>query len=122
VVEALSTGNPQRIGATEGGVFSRLPLLPDEREYGALSAHGTCFAYAIATWCFLVGSYAADLVGAVEGTICLIAGNVIGVFLTGMPREKLGSEDFDGSERQEIVRQQLVTKEDGWLLRFVWGQ
>ena len=62
-------------------VYGREPLLPDEREYKTWSANGTCFAYAIATWCFLTGGYAASLVGAVQGMVCLIAGNLIGVFL-----------------------------------------
>jgi NCS1 family nucleobase:cation symporter-1 len=81
------------------GVFGRLPLGLNEREYGTWGAHGTCFAYAIATWCFLVGSYAAELVGAVEGTVCLIAGNLIGVFLTTMPTslacQRHGLEQMD---------------------------
>jgi NCS1 family nucleobase:cation symporter-1 len=85
--------------AGQASVFSRLPLKLGEREYGNLSAHGTCFAYAIATWCFLVGSYTADLVGAVEGTVCLIAGNLIGVFLTTMPLslgcQRYGLEQMD---------------------------
>jgi NCS1 family nucleobase:cation symporter-1 len=62
-------------------VYGREPLLPSEREYKFWSAHGTCFAYAIATWCFLTGGYATQLVGAVQGMVCLIAGNLIGVFL-----------------------------------------
>ena len=48
-------------------VYGRVPLLLKEREYGTISANGTCFAYAIATWCFLTGGYAAQLVGAVQG-------------------------------------------------------
>ena len=64
-------------------VYGREPLLPDEREYKTWSANGTCFAYAIATWCFLTGGYAASLVGAVQGMVCLIAGNLIGVDVTG---------------------------------------
>ena len=48
-------------------VYGREPLLPNEREYKTWSANGTCFAYAIATWCFLTGGYAAQLVGAVQG-------------------------------------------------------
>lgn len=86
-------------GSEPDSVFGRMPLLPGEREYGALGAHGTCFAYAIATWCFLVGSYAAELLGAVEGTVCLIAGNLIGVFLTTMPLslgcQRYGLEQMD---------------------------
>jgi len=66
-------------------LFGRLPLLPEEREYGTLGAHMTCFAYAVATWCFLTGSYVANLVGAVQGVVCLFAGSLIGIFLTAMP-------------------------------------
>ncbi len=69
----------------EDSALGRLPLLFGEREYGTRGAHTTCFAYAIATWCFLTGGYAAQLVGAVQGVVCLLAGNLIGVFLTTMP-------------------------------------
>lgn len=64
--------------------YGREPLLPREREYKTLSAHGTCFAYAIATWCFLTGGITASYVGAVQGMVCLIAGNLIGVFLVSV--------------------------------------
>ncbi|HMB58455.1 MAG TPA: hypothetical protein VKN35_00955, partial [Xanthomonadales bacterium] len=57
-------------------VYGREPLLPNEREYKFWSAHGTCFAYAIATWCFLTGGITASYVGAFEGMVCLIAGNL----------------------------------------------
>ncbi len=80
-------------------VYGRMPLLPEEREYGTWGAHGTCFAYAIATWCFLTGGYAAQLVGAVQGTVCLIAGNVLGVFLVSIPLsfgcQRYGLEQVD---------------------------
>jgi len=66
-------------------LFGRLPLLPSEREYGTLGAHNTCFAYAVATWCFLTGAYVAQFVGAIQGVVCLIAGSLIGIFLTTMP-------------------------------------
>jgi NCS1 family nucleobase:cation symporter-1 len=66
-------------------LFGRLPLLPSEREYGTLGAHNTCFAYAVATWCFLTGAYVAQFVGAIQGVACLIAGSLIGIFLTTMP-------------------------------------
>ena len=62
-----------------------MPLLPEEREYGTLGANSTCFAYGIATWCFLTGGYVAELVGAFEGLVCLVAGNMIGVFLATLP-------------------------------------
>lgn len=69
----------------EERAFGRTPLLPEDREYGTLGAHTTNFAYAIATWCFLIGGYIAQLVGAVQGLVCLVAGTMIGVFLTTMP-------------------------------------
>ena len=81
-----------RQGSLPGGEFKgdllstygREPLLPREREYKTLSAHGTCFAYAIATWCFLTGGITASYVGAWQGMLCLIAGNLIGVFLVSV--------------------------------------
>ena len=70
-----------------------------EREYGTAGAHATCFAYAVATWCFLTGGYVAELVGAVEGLVCLVAGNLVGVFLTSMPLalacQRYGLEQID---------------------------
>ena len=58
-------------GSADGqeSVYGRMPVLLGEREYGTAGAHTTCFAYAIATWCFLTGSYVADLVGAVQGVM-----------------------------------------------------
>jgi NCS1 family nucleobase:cation symporter-1 len=83
----------------EASVFGRMPVLFGEREYGTWGAHGTCFAYAVATWCFLTGGYAAQLVGAVEGAVCLIAGNLIGVFFATMPLalgcQRYGLEQID---------------------------
>jgi NCS1 family nucleobase:cation symporter-1 len=76
-------GNPEEVSTRLLSVYGREPLLPGDREYKTWSAHGTCFAYAVATWCFLTGGYAASLVGAVQGMVCLIAGNLIGVFLVG---------------------------------------
>ena len=61
--------------------YGREPMLPREREYTFWGAHGTCFAYSIATWCFLTGGITANYVGAIQGIVCLIAGNLIGAFL-----------------------------------------
>jgi NCS1 family nucleobase:cation symporter-1 len=98
--DAPEPGSVQHAAASESAsIFGRLPLRLDEREYGTLGAHGNCFAYAIATWCFLLGSYAADLVGAVEGTVALIVGNLIGTFLCTMPLsfgcQRYGLEQMD---------------------------
>lgn len=75
------SGGTEEISTRLLSVYGREPLLPGDREYKTWSANGTCFAYAIATWCFLTGGYAASLVGAIQGMVCLIAGNLIGVFL-----------------------------------------
>ena len=61
--------------------YGREPMLPREREYKFWSAHGTCFAYSIATWCFLTGGIVANYVGAIQGMVCLIAGNLIGTLM-----------------------------------------
>jgi NCS1 family nucleobase:cation symporter-1 len=68
----------------EETLYGRLPLLPEEREYGTLGANTTCFAYAVATWCFLEGGYMANYLGAIEGLICLVTGSLIGLFLVTM--------------------------------------
>jgi NCS1 family nucleobase:cation symporter-1 len=79
--------------------LSRMPLLLGEREYGTAGAHTTCFAYAVATWCFLTGGYVAQLVGAVQGVACLVAGTLIGLFVTTMPlsiaSQRYGLEQMD---------------------------
>ena len=96
--EANRANSPDQTGL-EDSAFGRLPLLIEEREYGTASAHTTCFAYAIATWCFLTGSFTADLVGAVQGAVCLIAGNMIGIFITtmalGLGCQRYGIEQMD---------------------------
>lgn len=80
-------------------VYGRSPLLPGEREYKIWNAHGTNFAFAVATWCFLTGGYTAQLVGAVQGIVCLVAGNLIGVFLMTAPLamgcQRYGVEQID---------------------------
>jgi NCS1 family nucleobase:cation symporter-1 len=86
-------------GAEQDSVFGRMPVLLDEREYGTAGAHMTCFAYAVATWCFLTGGYVAELVGAVQGIVCLVAGTLIGLFVTTMPLsmacQRYGLEQMD---------------------------
>lgn len=62
-------------------IYGREPMLPREREYKFWGAHGTCFAYTVATWCFLTGGFTANYVGAVQGMVCLIAGNLIGTLM-----------------------------------------
>jgi len=83
----------------QDSVLGRMPVLLGEREYGTVGAHTTCFAYAVATWCFLTGGYVAELVGAVQGIVCLVAGTLIGLFVTTMPLsiacQRYGLEQMD---------------------------
>jgi NCS1 family nucleobase:cation symporter-1 len=105
-------------------IFGRLPLLPQEREYGTFGAHNTCFAYAVATWCFMIGGYAANWVGAVQGIVCLIAGNLVGVFLTTMPLsfgcQRYGIEQIEyckssfGQRGSKIVLVLYIINMLGW--------
>jgi len=83
----------------QDSVLGRMPVLLSEREYGTVGAHTTCFAYSVATWCFLTGGYVAEMVGAVQGVVCLVAGTLIGVFVTTMPlsiaAQRYGLEQMD---------------------------
>ncbi len=103
--DARAAGRPGPSGAVDEALirqeslFGRLPLLPAEREYHTGGAHATCFAYAVATWCFMIGGYAADLVGAVDGIICLVSGSIVGTFITTMALslacQRYGLEQID---------------------------
>lgn len=102
----------------------RLPLRLSEREYSIGGAHSTCFAYAVATWCFLTGGIVAQFVGAVQGVVCLIAGNVLGVFLVTMSlslgSQRYGIEQIDfckpafGQRGAKIVLIFYVINMVGW--------
>ena len=105
-------------------VYGRLPLLHEEREYDTGSAHATCFAYAVATWCFLTGGYVAQYVGAIQGMVALIAGSVIGCFLTTMPlalaSQRYGVEQIDycksafGQKGSRILLVFYLINQLGW--------
>jgi len=73
--------SPEALHGNLISAYGREPMLPWEREYGFWGAHGTCFAYSIATWCFLTGGITANYVGAIQGIVCLIAGNLVGALL-----------------------------------------
>ena len=52
---------------SEDALYGRLPLLRGEREYTTRSILATGFAVSVAAWCFLIGGYAANVVGALQG-------------------------------------------------------
>ncbi len=105
-------------------LFGRMPLLLEEREYDFRGAHATCFAFAVATWCFMIGGYAAALVGAVQGMVCLIAGALVGTFLTSMAPalacQRYGLEQIDycktafGQRGSKIILVFYVINQVGW--------
>jgi NCS1 family nucleobase:cation symporter-1 len=104
--------------------FGRLPLLPPEREYGSLGAHATCFAYAVATWCFMIGGIVANRAGAIQGAVALTAGVMVGVFITNMATalacHRYGLEQVDfcktafGQRGTRIVLVFYIINQIGW--------
>ena len=104
--------------------FGRLPLLPAEREYGPLGAHATCFAYAVATWCFMIGGIVSNRAGAIQGAVALTAGVLIGVFITNMATalacHRYGLEQVDycktafGQRGTRIILVFYIINQIGW--------
>jgi NCS1 family nucleobase:cation symporter-1 len=108
----------------EEALFGRLPLLRSEREYSTKSILATGFTYAVAAWCFLIGGYAANVVGAVQGIVTLIAGSVIGVTLSSVASalacNRYGLEQIDfsktcfGQKGAKLVLIFYVINQIGW--------
>jgi NCS1 family nucleobase:cation symporter-1 len=105
----------------EGG---RLPLLPGERSYGAVGMLATGFSYAVAAWCFLIGGYAATVVGAAQGAVALLAGCVIGVAVSAaaaaLACNRYGLEQLDyaktcfGQRGARLILIFYVINQIGW--------
>lgn len=108
----------------EEAVCGRLPLLPSEREYSFWSIMATGFAYAVATWCFLIGGYAADVVGALQGVPALVAGSIIGVAISAVASalacNRYGIEQIDftkscfGQRGSKVILFFYVINQVGW--------
>lgn len=108
----------------EEAVCGRLPLLRTEREYSFWSISATGFAYAVATWCFLIGGYAASIVGARQGIAALIAGSTIGVAISAVASalacNRYGIEQIDftkscfGQKGSKIILFFYVINQVGW--------
>lgn len=83
----------------EDALNGRLPVLPEEREYSTRGILATGFTYAVAAWCFLIGGYAANVVGAWQGIVALLCGCTIGVALSAVAAalacNKYGLEQID---------------------------
>jgi NCS1 family nucleobase:cation symporter-1 len=102
----------------------RLPLLRGERTYGTVGMLATGFSYAVAAWCFLIGGYAANVVGAAEGAVALLAGCVLGVALSAaaaaLACNRYGLEQLDyaktcfGQRGARLVLLFYVVNQIGW--------
>ncbi len=105
-------------------LFGRLPLLRGEREYSTKGILATGFTYAVAAWCFLIGGYAANVVGAVQGVVALIAGCVLGVTLSAgasaLACNRYGLEQIDytkscfGQKGAKVILIFYVINQIGW--------
>ncbi len=105
-------------------LVGRLPLLHSEREYSTKGILATGFTYAVAAWCFLIGGYAANVVGAVQGIVAVIAGCVIGVTLSAaasaLACNRYGLEQIDytkscfGQRGAKIILIFYVVNQIGW--------
>jgi NCS1 family nucleobase:cation symporter-1 len=102
----------------------RLPLLRGERSYSTVGMLATGFSYAVAAWCFLIGGYAAGVVGAARGAIALLAGSVLGVALSAaaaaLACNRYGLEQLDyaktcfGQRGARLILVFYVVNQIGW--------
>jgi NCS1 family nucleobase:cation symporter-1 len=67
--------------SVESGTGSPWPLLQSERRWGAFALFGLATSTSIATWCFVIGGYVAYYLPASSGTLVMVAGAVVGIFL-----------------------------------------
>jgi len=109
---------------SDDALFGRLPLLRGEREYSTRGILATGFTYAVAAWCFLIGGYAANVVGAVQGVVALIAGCVMGVTVaaaaSALACNRYGLEQIDytkscfGQKGAKVILVFYVANQVGW--------
>ncbi len=123
---ATSSNRPPDIDARirEEALFGRLPLLRGEREYSTRGILATGFSYAVAAWCFLIGGYAANYVGAIQGVVALVAGSVAGVTMSSaaaaLACNRYGLEQIDyaktgfGQNGAKLVLVFYVVNQIGW--------
>jgi NCS1 family nucleobase:cation symporter-1 len=108
----------------EEALTGRLPLLKSEREFSTKGVLATGFTYAVAAWCFLIGGYVANVVGAVQGTVAILSGCVIGVMLStagaALACNRYGLEQIDytkscfGQRGAKFILIFYVLNQIGW--------
>ncbi len=108
----------------EEALFGRLPLLKEEREYSTRGIISTGFTYAVAAWCFLIGGYSANVVGAVQGIVTLVCGCTIGVIMSAaasaLACNRYGLEQIDytkscyGQRGARLILLFYIINQIGW--------
>lgn len=80
------------------------PQLKSQRAWGPFAVFSTSVSTAIATWCFIIGGFAAYYLPAGQGTLAVLAGSLIGILfivLACMPASaKYGIDAVSGSAPQ----------------------
>ena len=67
---------------TGAAVETSRPVQPSERTWGPIAVYGNTASAAIAVWCFMTGGYVAAYETAGRGAIGIVAGTMIGVFIS----------------------------------------
>ncbi|HET6345955.1 MAG TPA: cytosine permease [Myxococcota bacterium] len=118
----------------EEALYGRLPVLASEREYDTGGILATGITYAMATWCFLIGGYAANVTGLVAGIVALVGGSLVGVTLSvaaaAMACNRYGLEQIDyvkssfGQRGAKLVLLLYIANQLGWTgtILVMWGR
>lgn len=73
------TRAPQSPSAADVASDNGWPQPRRHRAWGPFAVFSTSVSTAIATWCFIIGGYAAYYLPAAQGTLAVIAGSLIGI-------------------------------------------
>ncbi|AUI53825.1 cytosine permease [Arthrobacter crystallopoietes] len=88
------------------------PQLKSQRIWGPFAVFSTSVSTAIATWCFIIGGFAAYYLPAAQGTLAVLAGSLIGILfivLACLPLSaKYGIDAVSGSVPQLGTRGSLL--------------
>lgn len=91
-------GAPAQEFTGVSAAFGTLPVLKEERELSFLDYSWINIGLAIATWAFLLGASTAMFVGAWDGLLAIVIGNIIGVSIISvgvcLSTSKYGIEQF----------------------------
>ena len=112
-------------GKQQAGIFGLLPVLPQERVWGAFDFAMVNIGLAIATWCFLIGGTLSMFVGVKMGFAATLAGNTISVLLmalaTTVPSCQYGVDQYVslrsvfGQHGTKVALFSIILIEFGWV-------